>query len=223
MQNVNANTDLPQLDRAIGTLGEKVQPQKCPIPAIPDMNIPLHAEPGEASVEDNAEPSASRTRSLDLNQLPDSSSKWLTSLKISDPCHQSVGTKSLRLDEAATHKQTNQFVSGGIRGESSNSEPVPVCTSKELITVSSSNNNVDGIDDKKWLHTWIKRWQKSPAAAPKNRSEPVVNCDPHCSKASLEDLEKKPFLRIPAMALLGKRWSGFKCHYGDEGSYTVWK
>ncbi|KAK1397663.1 hypothetical protein POM88_007526 [Heracleum sosnowskyi] len=233
-KNVNANTDLPHLDCAIGTLGEKVQPQKRPIPAIPDINIPLHAEPAEANIVDNAEPSASHTRSLDLNQLPDSSSKWITRLKISDPCHHSVGTKSLRLDEATTHKSANQFVSRGIRGESSNSEPVPISTGKELMVVnqkttplrgavSSPNGNVDGSDDKKWLHTWIQRWQKSPAATPKNRSEPVVNYDPQRSKENLEELEKKPFSRIAAMALLGKGWSGLKCRYRDEGSYTVWE
>ncbi|KAL8156400.1 hypothetical protein AgCh_001474 [Apium graveolens] len=233
-KNINADTDLPQLDGAIGTLGEQIQPRKHPIPEIPDMNIPLHAEPGEASVEDNAEPSTSQTRSLDLNQLPDSNSKWLARLNISDPCQHSVGTKSWRLDEAATQKKANQYVSGGTRGESSKSEPVPVSTGKKLIipnqktiplrgVASSSNDNVDGNDDKKWLYTWIKRWQKSPAETPKNRSEPVGNCDPQCSKGSLQDLEKPPFSSIAAMALLGKGWTDLKCHYWDKGSYTVWK
>lgn len=150
-----------------------------------------------------------------------------------DPCDLSVGTKSLRLDEATTREKPNQFVSRCIRGESSNSEPVPV-PGKELMVVnqktnppraavSSSNDTVDGSDGTKGLHSWIQRWRKSPAANPKTKSEPVVISDPQCSRVSLEKLQKKPISSIAVLALLGKGWSGLKCQYRSEGSVTVWE
>lgn len=233
MQDVTSNTDLPCHDHAIVTTGEEVQPHKRPIPEIPDMNIELPAEPDEACVVDNAEASTSRTRSLDIDYEQDTSSKWIKRLKISDSCNHSIGTKSLSLDEATSDKKASQLVSNGVRGERANSKLVPISSGKELLVLnqkpnppktgnSCSNDIFDGSDGTKQLRSWIQRWQKNPATAHQKQPEPVVVCDPQSSKVSLEELQRKPFASIAAMALLGKGWSGLKCQFRNIGPLTLW-
>ncbi|XP_017230191.1 uncharacterized protein LOC108204976 isoform X2 [Daucus carota subsp. sativus] len=232
-QDGKANTDRQCHDHATSTTGEEVQPRKRPIPEIPDMNLELPAEPDEASVVDNAEASTSRTRSLDIDYEPDTSSRWIKRLKISDSSSHSIGTKSLSLDEATSDKNQNQFVSNGLRGEKANSNPVPLSAGKELMVLTQKtnpprtgssclNDNFDGTDGTKQLHSWIQRWQKNPATAHEKQPEPVVVCDPQSSKVSLEELQRKPFASIAAMALLGKGWSGLKCQYRNVGPLTLW-
>lgn len=231
MQDVKANT-IPCHDHAIVTSGE-VQPHKRPIPEIPDMNIELPAEPDEASVVDNAEASTSRTRSLDIDCEQDTSSRWIKRLKISDSCNHSIGTKSLSLDEASSDKKAKQLVSSGVRGERANLKPVPISAGKELMVLnqktnplkpgnSFSNDDLEGRDGTKQLCSWIQRWQKNPATTHQKQPEPVVVCDPQSSKVSLEELQRKPFASIAAMALLGKGWSGLKCQYRNIGPLTLW-
>lgn len=231
---MKASIDLPCHDNATVTTGEEVKRRKHPIPEIPDMNIELPAEPDEASVVDNAEASTSRTRSLDIDYEPDTSSRWIKRLKISDSYNHSIATKSLslNLDEATSDKKANQFFSNAVRGERASSKPVPISTGKELMVLnqktnplrtsnSFSNSNLDGRDDTKQLRSWIQRWQKIPATTQK-KPEPVVVCDPQSSKVSLEELQRKPFASIAAMALLGKGWSGLKCQYRNIGPLTLW-
>lgn len=233
MQDVEANTDLPCHDHAIVTIGE-VQPSKRPIPEIPDMNIELPAEPDEASILDNAEASTSRTRSLDIDCEQDTSIRWIKRLKISDSCKHSIGTKSLSLDEATSDKKANQLVSNGVRGERANLKPVPISAGKELMVLNQKtnplstgnsflNDDLDGRDGTKQLRSWIQRWQKNPATTHQKQPEPVVLCDPQSSKVSLEELQRKPFASIAAMALLGKGWRGLKCQYRNMGPVTLWE
>ncbi|KAL8116138.1 uncharacterized protein LOC141667318 isoform X2 [Apium graveolens] len=194
-KDIKANTCL---DHAIVTSGE-VQPRKRPIPEIPDMNIELPAELDEASVVDNVEASTSRTRSLDIDCEQDTSSRWIKRLKISDLCNHSIGTKSLSLDEASSDKKANRLISNGVR-----------------------DDDLEGRDGTKQLCSWIQRWQKNPATTHRKQPEPVVVCDPQSSKVSLEELQRKPFASIAAMALLGKGWSGLKCQYRNIGPLTLW-
>lgn len=230
-KDVKANTDLPTHDRIV-TTGE-VQPRKRLIPEIPDINIELPADPDEASVVDNAEASTSRTRSLDIDCEQDTSSRWIKRLKISDSCNHSIGTKSLSLDESTSDAKANQLVGDGVRSERAFSKPVPISAGKELMVLnqktnplrtgnSFSNDDLDGRDGTKQLRSWIQRWQKNPATTHQKLPEPVVVCDPQSSKVSLEELQRKPFASIAAMALLGKGWSGLKCQYRNIGPLTLW-
>ncbi|KAL9257428.1 hypothetical protein AKJ16_DCAP11691, partial [Drosera capensis] len=50
--------------------------------------------------------------------------------------------------------------------------------------------------------------ESRPVTEEKN-SESVVICDPESTKLGLDDLEKRPFPSIAAMALMGEAMKGF--------------
>ncbi|GAB2218979.1 hypothetical protein Drorol1_Dr00006604 [Drosera rotundifolia] len=72
-------------------------------------------------------------------------------------------------------------------------------------------------------HFWIRRWCQSHPVTEENNSESVVICKPESTKLGLDDLEKKPFPSIAAMALMGKAMKGFHpCEFRRRGPVMVW-
>lgn len=71
--------------------------------------------------------------------------------------------------------------------------------------------------------SWIQRWCQNSTAPPPSNPEPLVICEPHRLKIGQDELAKKQFPSIAAMALMGKAMNGIRsCEFKKRGSIVVW-
>lgn len=212
---------------------------------IPDMNLEPPEFPAPGIFLENAGPSSSRTQSLEMDVLlahgeyprpklklktdystkTDPSSRWVKRLKLNSSSAQT--TKSINLGESLSHEKMSTYFSRIIKNSISSSEPsqvkhhgkeAPIDLSKE-----EEDFPVDLVKKDAQLvlsHAWIQRWLSNESRVMQKKHGEMVVCEP---KLDLEDLEKKQFPSIAAMALMGKAMSGFQpCEVHKRGSFTVW-
>ncbi|KAM7475017.1 hypothetical protein LguiB_022260 [Lonicera macranthoides] len=226
---------------AVASAREKVADRRL-MTELPDINVELPALPDGVSSMNNADPSTSRTQSLDMelavapsDQLsnsksihspddpmgPDPCSRWIKRLKVNASNTKSfVGTTSSSLGEASTHKKVSKFFE--IMKGSINSISAPTLgkhhVKKVVVDVDSAKK--DG--NITLSHAWIRRWRHNDQPATQQKKpEAVVICEPE--RSNLEDFQKKQFPSTAAMALMGKAMTGFRpCEFRKRGSFVVW-
>lgn len=221
---------------------------------LPATNFELPVLPAAGKMSDNGEPSTSRTQSLDMEtllanaeQLSNSESEhdlggsamqepgctWVKRLKLS-ASDSFVGTQRSNL--GPSHSKSNLVLVRRLEGRMVNSAPTAVDRyhGKELMVLEkttalprcgeSFSSGTSKGKDSSLSDSWIRRWSSCQAAIPRKKTEPVVVCEPQSSKLALEDLQKKQFPSIAAMALMGKAMSGFQpCQLQKKGSSVFWK
>ncbi|XP_011092806.1 uncharacterized protein LOC105172898 isoform X2 [Sesamum indicum] len=165
----------------------------------------------------------------------DPTNRWVKRLKLSSSGSSAQGTKSSNSAENSSHdkirKGFRRFVGSSITG----SVPTPrkhhdkeTILSDQRADLSKEDGNtiVDTVKNGKELllsHAWINRWLRCGSSNPQRKPETVVICEPQTSKLALDDLQKKQFPSIAAMALMGKAMSGFQsCELQKRGCFTIW-
>lgn len=200
---------------------------------------------------DEREPSTSKTQSLDMEQLfshadqvtdsksqtyfcshggPEQRNGWLKRLKTLPH-----GGESLKVGGACSSGKDNKLVGKVMKQRTTSPEQtIGNCHDKEQMALgqfallakdggSSSSGSVGKSRDALLSHPWIRRWCRSPAASLQKKPEAFVLCEPHGTKASVNEFQKKQFPSIAAMALMGKAMNGFHpCEFRKRGTYVVW-
>lgn len=69
-------------------------------------------------------------------------------------------------------------------------------------------------------HSWVQWWLHKGFGSPRKKPEVVVVCEPQCSKLALEDVQKKQFLSIAAVALMGTHFE--PCEPLKRGYSVTW-
>ncbi|KAL7082731.1 hypothetical protein ACP275_14G120300 [Erythranthe tilingii] len=201
---------------------------------LPDINLQLPALPAVASSSENVGPTSSRTQSLEMETLiaqaeqpkpksndsseADPTNRWVKRLKLNSTNSSAQGTKSSSLAEKSSHRKMKKLFGSILESGSTTSTSEP--TSRKH----HSNKNEEEKGKRLLLsHAWIKRWRKNRLELTETKPETVVICEPNSSKLSLDDLQKKQFPSIAAMALMGKAMNGLKsCEHQKRGPLTVW-
>nr|XP_043627975.1 uncharacterized protein LOC122599512 [Erigeron canadensis] len=219
---------------------------------LPDMNIEISAQPAASSSTDNAEPCTSRTQSLDMNTLQfnldrtgksnsnecsnsnlgsEPGSRWIKRLKLNASSSHALGTKFSKMAEPSSQGKLNKLFYGvldkrhGKRSESLMGEShhkrseiqIGECTGKGD---SSSVETKQECKEITLSNSWIQRWSHN-----QNRKNPdtVETCKQENSKLATDELQKKQFPSIAAMALMGKAMTGFQqCKFQKRESFVVW-
>ncbi|XP_031130363.1 uncharacterized protein LOC116032101 isoform X1 [Ipomoea triloba] len=217
---------------------------------LPDMNLQLPAIPVEATPTQQLEPS-SKTQSLDMDSLlaqadqpstskpdlsplnllgPEPSSRWVKRLKLSNHDALALGTMSSNSKEDSSYERYSfrgKTTQGGI---TSSGPTTSKNQGKDLIAQDNcagiTGNSESYSADRELLtsHSWIQRLLRNRAITMQKKPEVVV-CEPRSSKLvePPEQLEKKQFPSIAAMALMGKAMKGFQpCEFQKKGSFVVW-
>lgn len=215
---------------------------------LPGMNFELPAASGK--MLDNREPSTSRTESLDMETLlanaehsesehclgswakTEPSHVWVKRLKLS-ASDSFIGTKNSSLRPC--NKKNNLVLARNQEGSKINSEggnhgkelmvldkTTALPKQGEYFFAESSKSRDSFLSD-----SWIQRWRHGKATNSKKKLEPVVLCEPQSSKLELEleleDIKKKQFPSIAAMALMGRAMRAFQpCQFQKKGSLVVW-
>ncbi|KAK9077320.1 hypothetical protein SSX86_005657 [Deinandra increscens subsp. villosa] len=201
---------------------------------LPDMNLEISAQPAASSSTDKAEPGTSRTQSLDMNTLHlnlDQSTNS-NSNSISNSCSNSnpdldPGSrwiKRLKLSETpSSHGRLSRFfttvrVMEGIP-ESVLDKNHGKGSESEAGDSSSAETRREG-KDITLSHSWIQRWSHKKS---QKNPETAGTCQPDNPKSEMEELQKKQFPSIAAMALMGKAMTGFKqFKLQKKESFVVW-
>lgn len=207
-----------------------------------DNNQPLHhLQAVQISLEEEKEPSTSKTRSLDVEVFlshaeppinlnsspllqsplgPEPSSRWVKRLKPSTSGYFSYGTKSLKMAETSSHEKINKFFSKITTPISSKHHCKEEKTSDQTVK-SLKNGAKDG--DITLSHSWIQRWLSSGNMISQKKTDAVEVCDPQSSKMGLDEFQKRQFPSIAAMALMGKGMNSFRqCEIRKSGPFVVW-
>ncbi|PSS29442.1 F-box protein [Actinidia chinensis var. chinensis] len=217
---------------------------RCSITRLPDINEEIPVLPAAGRSMDNAEPSTSRTQSLDAEHLlahtehPDDhpivepSRRWLKHFRLSVPDSLALGTKSSNLGETSSRERVDKLFSKIMKGsKSSNSKPTShgkdKAIAQDAIVLgngdSSSTESAKQGRDILLSHPWIQRWCHNRDATHQKKPEAVVVCEPLSTKMEFDELQNKQFPSIAAMALMGKAMSGFQqCEFQKRGSFVVW-
>ncbi|XP_019170039.1 PREDICTED: uncharacterized protein LOC109165645 isoform X2 [Ipomoea nil] len=219
---------------------------------LPDMNLQFPAVPAEVTPTEQLEQS-SKTQSLDMESLlaqadqpstskpdlsplnlllgPEPSSRWVKRLKLSNhDAGLALGTMSSNSKEDSSYEKY-RFRGKTTQGGITSSGPM---TSKNQGKDLIAQDNCAGITgnpesysaDRELLtsHSWIQRLLRNRAITMPKKPEVVV-CEPQSSKLVVppEQLEKKQFPSIAAMALMGKAMKGFQpCEFQRKGPFVVW-
>ncbi|KAG8364336.1 hypothetical protein BUALT_Bualt19G0118300 [Buddleja alternifolia] len=208
-----------------------------PWTGLPDINLELPALPAAEGSSDNACPSSSRTQSLEMDMLlahaeqpkpnsnfdlnDDPSDRWVKRLKRSSSNSFAQGTKGSNLSN-------NPFLGTILQSKNiSSSEPTPRKHHGTESLVSDKRVHISKEETKSndllLSHAWIKRFLHKGARIIEKKPATIVICEPQTSKLALEDLQKKQFPSIAAMAMMGKTMNGFQsCEIQNKGSLTVW-
>lgn len=206
-----------------------------------------------ASSAEERETSTSKTLSLDVEHLlshaeqptnskssaspegpqgPEPGSRWVKRLKLS-ASQSAHGTKSSKMGEASSHEKVNKFSNRIMKCGITSSQPAmgrflgkEQMASDQTATLlrngeSSSIDSGAKIQNITLSHPWIRRWSNKIAS--QKKSEAVVVFKSQRLKATVDELQKKQFPSIAAMALMGKAMSGFHpCEFANKGSFVVW-
>lgn len=217
---------------------------------LPGMNFEFPALQASRKMLDNGEPSTSRTESLDKKTLianaehsesehcPCGSGKtepgyvWAKRLKLS-ASDSFTGTKSPSLRPC--DKKSNLVLARHQEGSMISSEPtIGGNHGKELMVLDKTTalprqgesflaESSKSKEDSFLSHFWIQRWRHGQATNSKKKLEPVVLYEPQSSKLELEDIQKRQFPSIAAMALMGKAMRGIQpCQFRKKGSLVMW-
>ncbi|CAA2996296.1 Hypothetical predicted protein [Olea europaea subsp. europaea] len=192
-----------------------------------DMDLLLaHAE----------QPSTSKhVISSDDSLKTDPTTRWVKRLKASASDSYAHGTKSSDVGKNPSHEKVKRLFGRILTDSITNSEPVVDEHSEKLLTLSDKIGDLPRKDESSFMdlskegkklllsHSWIKRWLHKGSRSPQKKPEAVVICEPLRSKLSSEDLQKKQFPSIAAVALMGKAMNGFEpCELQKRGSSITW-
>lgn len=220
---------------------------KRPISEIPDINEELPGLQPAVSSTDGKDPSTSRVHSLNAKQLfssqelcntqqehsvgPDSSNRWIKRLKVSSDSF-GVGTKSSDMGEGSSHEKFNTFFNRIMKckRESIDAKHHGKAPTEEDQNIESLRNggSLSFVSKKKNQSmmlgcSWMQRWCQSCTAPPPSNPEPLVICEPQSLKIVHNELAKKQFPSIAAMALMGKAMNGIRsCEFKKRGPIVVW-
>lgn len=182
------------------------------------------------------QPENSNSSPQQCNPLyPEPSSRWVKRLRLSASDSHAFGTKCLKMGDVSSSDKVNKLLNRITSYSRTNSEPtLHVChgkglkqfdkTSIVLRNMDSSEGLVKDHSDLSLSHSWIRRWCRSRETTTQARPAPQVACEPEDSKFSLEEIQKKQFPSIAAMALMGKAVTSFRpCEFRKKGgSLVVW-
>ncbi|KAL2537676.1 uncharacterized protein Fot_19067 [Forsythia ovata] len=228
---VGLNTELPDINLELPALPAAASSSNDAGPSSSrtqslDMDVLLaHAE----------QPSTSKhVICSDDSPKTDPTTRWVKRLKVSTSDSYACGTKSSGFDKNPSHEKVKRLFGRILIDGITNSEPA-VDKQCENITISDKIGDLPRKDESSFMdmskegkklllsHSWIQRWLRKGSGSPQKDPEAVVVCEPQCSKLALEDLEKKQFPSIAAMALMGKAMSGFEpCELQMRGSSVTW-
>ncbi|XWS54932.1 hypothetical protein CRYUN_Cryun10bG0131800 [Craigia yunnanensis] len=182
------------------------------------------------------QPSNSNTATCpDDSMRPEPSSRWVKRLKLctSDPF--AHGTKSSKIGEVSSREKVNKIFSKIINCSKTSSEltvgrshvgPQLALDQTAMLLNNGDTTSSDSMRKSQEISlscSWIHRWCRYRAASPNKKPDAVVLCEPQSSKATLDELQKKQFPSIAAMALMGKAMSSFRpCEFRRRGSLIVW-
>ncbi|KAL9251216.1 F-box protein-like protein [Drosera capensis] len=209
------------------------------IAEIPEINL----EPPDLNVEPSSrqmEVGSSRTQSLDvghhLSHAGEScksvsdpiqdhdvhlepTSRWVKRLKLSPLNSLGYGTESSNLRRPSALERI-MILKRMMMHKHYGQHQMTLDQSKEPLrngerpSIAVAGKNQSGM----LSHFWIRRWCQSRPVTEEKNSESVVICQPESTKLGLDDLEKKPFPSIAAMALMGKAMKGFHpCEFRRRG------
>ncbi|KAI7749359.1 hypothetical protein M8C21_031900 [Ambrosia artemisiifolia] len=192
-----AHLSTPNKDIMVESNIEKDKHRKRKI-ELPDINLEVPAQPAASSSAEKAEPGTSRTQR----------SRWI---------------KRLKLTETPSHGRLSRFFTTVRVMEG---EPEPMLDKhhgKRPESLTGDSSSVETKRDSKEIklaHSWIQRW--SHRQNQKNL-ESAGTCQLDDSKLEMEELEKKQFPSIAAMALMGKAMTGFRqFKLQKRESFVVW-
>ncbi|XVF67740.1 hypothetical protein PTKIN_Ptkin10aG0146300 [Pterospermum kingtungense] len=182
------------------------------------------------------QPSNSNTATyLDGPLGPDPSSRWVKRLKLSAPNPFVLGTKSSKIGEVSSSEKVNKIFSKTINCGETSSEPTvarshvgPKLALDQTATLlkkgdSTSSDSVRKSREISLSCSWIHRWCRHRVASPNKKPDALVLCEAQSSKATSDELQKKQFPSIAAMALMGKAMTGFRpSEFRRKGSLIVW-
>ncbi|XP_022763242.1 uncharacterized protein LOC111308852 [Durio zibethinus] len=239
------NSSLSETENATGEeAGNKMAKTE-----LPDMNEGLPALPAVANSIDDEGTSTSRTQSLDAQHLlchaeqpsnsntnacpddplwPEASSRWVKRLKLSTSDPLAHGTKSSKIEEVSSRVKANNISKTSSEPTLVRSHARPQLTLDQTAVIlkkgdSTSTDSVRKSQEISLSRSWIYRWCRQRAASPKKKPDVMVLCESQSSKATLDELQKKQFPSIAAMALVGKAINSFHpCAFRRRGSLIFW-
>lgn len=166
---------------------------------------------------------------------PEQRTGWLKRLKMSTSETLPHGSESLKVGDACSSGKDNNLVGKVMKQRMTSLEQIiGNCHDKEQMALgqfallakdgaSSSSGSIGKSRDALLSHPWIQRWCRNRAASLQKKPEAFVLCEPHGTKASVDEFQKKQFPSIAAMALMGKAMNGFHpCEFRNRGTYVVW-
>ncbi|KAL9265219.1 F-box protein-like protein, partial [Drosera capensis] len=196
------------------------------IPAITQEPPDLNVEPSSRQMEVGSY----RTQSLDVgphlshagesckfvsNPIQDHdvhlepTSRWVKRLKLSPLNSLGSGTKSSNLRRPSSLERIMILKRMMMHKHYGQHQMILDLSKEPLRNGERPSIAVAGKNQSSMLsHFWIRRWCQSRPVTEEKNSESVVICQPESTKLGLDDLEKKPFPSIAAMALMGKAMKG---------------
>ncbi|GMH02776.1 hypothetical protein Nepgr_004615 [Nepenthes gracilis] len=232
--------------------GRQKAESKMPVIEIPNINEELPLLRNGASPRDGIEPSTSRTESFDTEHLlsfaeqhpkakfnssqnsalgPEPSSRWVKRLQLSSSDSLDHGTKRTSMGEVPSHDKI-EASRKNMKCSKMNFEQIML--NSRLMALDQNikqlkeggTSSMVGMDKSRSMvlsNPWIQRWCHSRLVTSKRNPEAVVICEPKSSKSDMDDLEKKQFLSIATMALMGKAMRGFHpCEFKKRGPVVTW-
>ncbi|CAI9781944.1 unnamed protein product [Fraxinus pennsylvanica] len=229
---VRLNTELPDMNLELPTLPATASSSNDAGPSSSrtqslDMDLLLaHAE----------QPSTSKHIISSADSLKtDPTARWVKRLKVSASDSHAHGTKSSDFGKNPSHEKVKKLFGRILTDNITSSEPVVDEHCENLLTLSDKIGDLPRKDESSFMdlskegkklllsHSWIQRWLHKGSRSPQKKPEAMVICEPQCSKLSSEDLQKKQFPSIAAMALMGKAMNGFEpCELQKRGSSVTW-
>eukprot|EP00262_Sarcandra_glabra_P003448 TRINITY_DN14161_c0_g1_i1.p1 TRINITY_DN14161_c0_g1~~TRINITY_DN14161_c0_g1_i1.p1 ORF type:complete len:311 (+),score=41.43 TRINITY_DN14161_c0_g1_i1:106-1038(+) len=169
----------------------------------------------------------------------ESGSRWVKRLKSNASDSLGLGTRSSKMGDATSTEKVNKLLSRIMNYSTASSSPSPTLgkhlgkgqqqVDKHKNNMLFKNREFSSVDlvkksqDLTISHSWIKRWCRSREGSPQVRTTSRVACEPENSRAALEELQRKQFPSIAAMALMGKTVRNFQpCEFRKRGSTVVW-
>ncbi|OWM83848.1 hypothetical protein CDL15_Pgr004279 [Punica granatum] len=167
--------------------------------------------------------------------------RWVKRLKLSNSeTLFARGTKILKMEEGTSSPEKfNPFLGKTMKRRMTSSEPLtseksykkkPILSDRNDHSVMkgcgscSTSQSLEKSRSELLSNTWIRRWCRVQKTKKHEGEEAAfVFCEPQSLKASLDEIRKKQFPSLAAMALMGKAMHGFRpCEFKKSGSFVVW-